>query len=204
MAAQCRFEVNAGISDPGAYCWSEDHNQYKNHIYPKPNRLDDLEFSARKVTVLPNLSMEWSFDPHPFQKGFLKHFGLVGQVICSSAMTYSHDLMTDTYKYSSTAHKTDLLIGTRFTHYDTPRYRLYSQLLMGYSIYDNSGYWESNVYMNDLHHFCYQMGYISAEFEPCRNNHLTLLAEFGFGSESALDDRVPIATGIRIGIGYRF
>lgn len=201
---QGKFDINVGISDPGLYYWNEDNILYflrDGYWNYDSTSLDNIEVAARRVTAYPNFSIQCCY--MPTDHGFFKRIGVVGMTSFSTAKVCEQDLLTGQYQKGKIVHKSDILVGMRIVEILKPRFRIYSQALIGYSIFDGSDYWDSSLKYSK--HLGFQVGYVGIEFKPFRKSDLTLVSELGFGTESAGSDGILFRDpGIRFGVGYKF
>ena len=202
LNAQQRFEISAGISTPGYHTWETGINlgepigvppEYSN------NTLSNMGRDAYKSTYLSGLSIQGAYKLA--DHGFTKKLSVLGYVGLNMVGYEKIDYLTNTPLSGELAKRVDILLGIRYHIVTRENFMMYTQIMGGGPIDDDSDYWEVNSSAREL--ATVQFTFLGFRFKPIDNCGLCFLADFGTGSEYQLAGLI-IIPGVRLGLGYTF
>lgn len=208
MLAQCRLEINAGISTPGTYAfadWAFDEDPIDSKHFPD-GKLSNLTQESYNCTLYPSLSVEMACrlsDSGTGLKGRLSLVGMAGLHMADYQPLSIFSPDADIQK----AVKADVLLGLRYRIIETSHLTMYSQAMAGVDFRNGCQYWTvtDDASRDGRNEFVYQLTFLGFRVKlGHKSSHLGVMTELGYGSEYVLGNLFVLLPGIRAGFSYRF
>jgi len=203
LYAQQRFEISAGISTPGYHAWETGITLGEQIGIPdeyKYRTLSDMERDAYKSSYRPGYSIQAAYKLA--DHGFTKRLSVLGYAGLNMVDFEKIDYLTNKPLYNETACRYDILFGIRYHIVTKKRFMMYTQIMAGGHIDDDSKYWEYNYYLRE-NPAVVQVTFLGFRFKAREDGGFCFLADLGTGSEYQLAGLL-IIPGVRLGLGYTF